>query len=271
MDQRLNERLARLEREFLQRKQFLADTAHELRTPVAAILTHLEVTLRRPRAAAVLAEALKTSLSDVQLLRRLVDALLEQVRSDRPMAAAQLTRIDVSVLLDQCASLIDALAAAKNVKIVRTFAPGIRAFTQPVALGSIVTNLLANGVEYSPPGSSVELNCRLAGPQLELTVRDNGPGIAPEILPHIFQPFYRADGSHGAKDGHLGLGLFLVQSHAKAMAGHCEVHSTVGAGSTFRVEIPASPPASATSPKFTVQDTSAASEIMESSKIAMGS
>jgi two-component system OmpR family sensor kinase len=271
MAERLNEMLARLEREFLQRKQFLADTAHELRTPVAAILTHLEVTLRRPRDAAVLAEALRTSLSDVQMLRRLVDALLEQVRSDRPMAAAHMTRIDVSALLEQCATLADSLASAKNLRIVRTFAPGIRAYTQPVALQSMVTNLLANAVEYSPSGSSVELNCRLAGGQLELTVHDNGPGICPEVLPHIFQPFYRADGSHSSTGGHLGLGLFLVQSHAKAMEGRCEVQSIVGTGTTFRIELPASPPASVTSATQKVEDTSAASEIIQSTKVVMES
>lgn len=270
MAQRLNEMLERLQRDFTQRKQFLADTAHELRTPVAAILTHLEVTLRRPRDAAVLAEALRTSLCDVQLLRRLVDALLEQVRSDRPMAAAQLSRIDVSALLEQCATLADSLASAKTVRIVRTFAPGIRAHTNPVALQSIVTNLLGNAVEYSPAGSSVELNCRLAGSQIELTVRDNGPGIAPDVLPHIFQPFYRADGAHGASDGHLGLGLFLVQSHAKALGGRCEVQSTVGAGTTFRIELPAAPPVSV-SAATKVQHSSAADEMIESSKVAMES
>ncbi|HEV8293360.1 MAG TPA: histidine kinase dimerization/phospho-acceptor domain-containing protein, partial [Tepidisphaeraceae bacterium] len=175
MAERLNEMLARLEREFLQRKQFLADTAHELRTPVAAILTHLEVTLRRPRDAAVLAEALRTSLSDVQMLRRLVDALLEQVRSDRPLTAAHMMRTDISALLEQCATLADSLASAKNVQIVRKIPSGLRGVTQPVALQSIVTNLLSNAVEYSPPGSCVGLSCRLADGQLELNVRDNGP------------------------------------------------------------------------------------------------
>jgi signal transduction histidine kinase len=269
MAERLNEMLARLEREFAQRKQFLADTAHELRTPVAAILTHLEVTLRRPREAAALADALRTSLSDVQLLRRLVDALLEQVRSDRPMAAAQITRIDVSALLEQCATLADSLASAKNVQIVRKFPSGLRAHTQPVALQSIITNLLANAVEYSHADGCVELTCRLAGGQLELSVKDNGPGISPDVLPHIFQPFYRADGSHGSSEGHLGLGLFLVQSHARSMGGRCEVQSTVGAGSIFRVELPALPPASANSATMNEEHAGAACDVTESSRVAM--
>jgi signal transduction histidine kinase len=271
MAERLNEMLARLEREFVQRKQFLADTAHELRTPVAAILTHLEVTLRQRRDAEALEEALRTSLSDVRLLRRLVDALLEQVRSEGPNAAAQTTRIDVSSLLEKCATLVESLASAKNVRIGRIFTAGIRGWVQPAALQSIVTNLLANAVEYSPPGSSVNFDYGLADGQLELSVRDDGPGIRPEVLPHIFQPFYRADGAHASNDGHLGLGLFLVQSHAKAMGGVVEVQSVVGAGTTFRVKIPLAPPASSTSATLKVENTSAATEIIHSSKVAMES
>jgi heavy metal sensor kinase len=271
MAERLNEMLTRLEREFLQRKQFLADTAHELRTPVAAILTHLEVTLRRPREAAELAEALRTSLSDVQSLRRLVDALLEQVRSDRPLAAAQITRIDISSLLDQCATLADSLASAKSVRIVRDFPSGLRGYTQPVALQSIVTNLLANAVQYSPTGSTVEFAARLVDGKLDMSIRDHGPGIPPDVLPHIFQPFYRADGSHSSADGHLGLGLFLVQSHAKSMGGRCEVDSTVGEGTAFRVQLPALTPPPASICQQKVEDASAASEIIHSSKVAMGS
>jgi signal transduction histidine kinase len=240
MAERLNEMLSRLEREFVKRKQFLADTAHELRTPVAAILTHLEVTLRRPRDAAALAEALENSLSDVQMLRRLVDALLEQVRSDRPLEATQLVRADISALLQQCATLADSLAVAKNVQIVRNIPSGLRGDTLPVALQSIVTNLLANAVEYSPAGTRVEMTARLLDRQFELTVRDSGPGIAPEALPHIFEPFYRVNQARRASDAHLGLGLFLVQSHARSLGGRCEVESSVGVGTIFRVIFPLS-------------------------------
>jgi two-component system OmpR family sensor kinase len=271
MAERLNEMLARLEREFLQRKQFLADTAHELRTPVAAILTHLEVTLRRPRDAAALAEALRNSLSDVQMLRRLVDALLEQVRSDRPLTAAQMIRTDVSALFEQCATLADSLAAAKNVQIVRQIASGVRGYTQPAALQSIVTNLLANAVEYSPSKSSVELSCRLADGQLELTVQDSGPGIPSDVLLHIFQPFYRADEARAASDGHLGLGLFLVQSHARSLGGCCQVQSTVGRGTTFTVKIPLSNRAFGPSCATKIEDMGERAEIIEGTQVVLES
>jgi signal transduction histidine kinase len=238
MAERLNEMLARLEREFTQRKQFLADAAHELRTPVAALLTQLEVTLRRPREPQVLANALRASLTEVQLMRRLVDALLEKVRSEHGLLTARVESVDVSGLLEQCSTMADSLGSSKDIKITRKFPTGLWADLHAVAFQSIVTNLLSNAVEYSRPGGSVQIDCSISGDQLKLTVRDDGPGIASQVLPHVFQPFYRADTSRGSDRGHLGLGLFLVQSHAQQMGGRCEVESTLGAGSTFRVCLP---------------------------------
>jgi signal transduction histidine kinase len=271
MAHRLNEMLARLEREFLQRKQFLADTAHELRTPVAAILTQLEVTLRRPRDAATLAEALRNALSEVQMLRRLVDALLEQVRTDHPQVTAQIIRTDISSLLDQCATLADSLASARNVRLVRKVPAGLHGDILPVALQSIVTNLLANAVEYSPPGATVEFTARLADGKLEIDVLDSGPGIPSDVLPNIFQPFYRVNQSRGAGEGHLGLGLFLVQSHARSLGGKCAVESTVGTGTTFHVHIPL--------PNFTfvlpsttkIQNNTERSEVIDGSSVVLKS
>jgi signal transduction histidine kinase len=261
MAERLNEMLARLEREFVQRKQFLADTAHELRTPVAAILTHLEVTLRRPREPAALADALRTSLSDVQMLRRLVDALLEQVRSDRGLVPADAQWLDLSALLEQCATLADSPASEKNVKVIRKFGPGMRVQTHAAVLQSIVTNLLSNAVEYSRAGGVIEFDCQVNGRQLELSVRDEGPGIAADVLPHIFQAFYRADSSRGSNRGHLGLGLFLVQSHAQSLGGRCEAESTPGTGSVFRVWLPTSPPEAGPDASATVEHGTAAHDV----------
>jgi signal transduction histidine kinase len=201
------------------------------------------------------------------MLRRLVDALLEQVRSDRPVEGAQLVHTDISSLLEQCATLADGLAAAKDVQIVREIPSGLAGKTLPVALQSIVTNLLANAVEYSPAGTRVEMVCRLAGGQLEINVRDSGPGIAADALPHIFQPFYRVNKSRGAGDGHLGLGLFLVQSHARSLGGRCEVQSTVGEGTVFHVQFPLSKLTSQASSMAKIEDIGERTEIREGSHV----
>jgi len=100
-----------------------------------------------------------------------------------------------------------------------------------------VLNLVSNAIEYNHPGGTVEVRACGQNGSAEIVVKDDGPGISPEHLPHLFQPFYRADPARNA-DGHLGLGLFLVDSHVKAMGGECRVESALGSGTTFRVRLP---------------------------------
>ena len=113
-------------------------------------------------------------------------------------------------------------------------------------------NLLGNAIEYNRPGGTVELMAEVHGDDLHITVRDTGRGIAAEHLPNIFQPFYRAsDHDHRAapdEQHHLGLGLFLVDSHLKALGGTCKIESELGVGTTMRILLPhvaASEPAAA--------------------------
>jgi signal transduction histidine kinase len=96
---------------------------------------------------------------------------------------------------------------------------------------------MSNAIEYNHEGGTVELSARSDEASTEIIVKDDGPGISPEHLPHLFQPFYRASRSRES-DGHLGLGLFLVESHVKAMGGECRVESALGRGTTFRVRLP---------------------------------
>jgi len=238
MGQRLNEMLVRLEEAFAQRRQFMADASHELRTPVAALVTGLEVSLRHPREAAAYRRTLESCLGDARLLRRLVERLMEQVRGESPQWDEAPIPVDVSALLAEVAQLGTTLGEARGVRVVRSFEVGVQFSTQPARLRSVVTNLVGNAVEYNRPGGQVELKCEL-GRELRIIVRDTGPGIAPEHIGHVFEPFYRGDASHGPDAEHLGLGLALVQTHARAMGGRVEVESAPGVGTTFTVTLPA--------------------------------
>ena len=252
---RLNGMLERLEHAFAQRKRFLADASHELRTPVAALVTTLEVALRRKRDAAELTRTAESCLSEARYLRRLVTTLLEHARGETARSAPAPEPLDAADLLDHCATIAESLGAAQGVLVVRSYRAPIPVVTELDRLRGIVTNLLANAVEHNRPGGTVELSARRAGRALELSVRDTGPGIAAEHLPNLFQPFYRTHAprrrSGGASPGtgtprseepHLGLGLFIVDAHLKALGGRCTVESQVGAGTTFHVSIPAAPP-----------------------------
>ena len=251
---RLNEMLSRLERSFAQRKQFLADASHELRTPVAALVTTLEVALRRRRDAAELTRTLETCLVDARHLKRLVHVLMEHARGEASaMSHAEAPEaVDAAELIGECADLAAALGVARDVRVERALRGPLPFVTQPQRLRSVVTNLLSNAVEYNRPGGLVHVSAELADGSLRVAVRDTGRGISAEHVPFLFEPFYRAEGAGrggggGAPAGggedvpHLGLGLFLVQSHLKALGGRCTVESEPGVGTTMTVTVPSGP------------------------------
>jgi two-component system OmpR family sensor kinase len=242
----LNAMLARLEDATQRRRQFLADASHELRTPVAALATTLEVALRRPREAAEYRRSLETCLTDARLLRQLVEALMTQARSELAVRDEPLEKVQLQPLLDQCAEVAVGLAQGKQVQVKVQGGPALHVLTQTARLRSILLNLLSNAVEYNNPGGEVMLCARqrtsegpddLGAGELVIEVQDTGPGIAPEHLPRLFEPFYRIDRARESS-GHLGLGLFLVQAHVKALGGECAVRSKLGEGTVFEVRLP---------------------------------
>ena len=236
---RLNELLQRLHDAFEQRRRFLADASHELRTPVAAMITTIEVALRWPRDSAELTATLSTCLDEARHLHALVQALLRQVRAQEQAGDDEAARrLDAAEVASQCADLSQAMAADRHVRLTRSIQTGIAVKADPARLRSVLLNLVGNAIEHNHAGGSVEIATRADNGSVEIAVTDTGPGIPAEHLPHVFQPFYRASADRET-DGHLGLGLFLVESHVKAMGGECRVESTVGVGTTFRVRLPA--------------------------------
>jgi signal transduction histidine kinase len=245
--QRLNEMLGRLEAAFTQQKRFIADAAHELRTPVAALRTTLEVAMSRPMPtkAAAMRVSLERSLACAVMLGRLVEALLDHARTDRAEAFPP-EPADMAKLLEECRHTTEPLATAKGVTLQIAAAPQIACTLNARALSAILLNLLSNAIEHTDAGGGVSVACSLERDQLMLAVTDTGRGISPQDLPHIFEPFYRGDGARGADGGHLGLGLFLVQSNVRKMGGTIDVESKVGTGTEFMARIPLhGPPAAA--------------------------
>jgi len=235
---RLNEMLDRLQQAFEQRRRFLADASHELRTPVAAMVTTLEVALRRPREPQELIDTLRACLTEARHMRRLVQVLLAQVRGDPAGRGEPPQPIGLAVLLGECADVADVVASERGVLVRREFEPEVHVLAPAGRLRSVVMNLMGNAIEHNRRGGTVRVSCRADNSSAELTVRDDGPGIPPEHLPHIFEPFYRASASRDGDGEHLGLGLFLVDSHVKAMGGRCRVESQPGAGAAFTVTLP---------------------------------
>ncbi len=239
----LNVMLSQIEHAFTEQlasenrlRQFLADASHELRTPVTSIRGYSEL-FRRGAASRPedLALAMRRIEDEAARMGVLVDDLLLLARLDqgRPLERAP---------VDLAAIAIDAAADAQVVSPDRTItvdAPSPVVLTgDEQRLHQIVGNLVQNAVRHTPPGTAVEVSVRSDGTRAVLAVHDDGPGVAPEHAPHIFERFYRADASRTRGSGGSGLGLAIVASIAEAHGGLARLETAPGAGSTFLVELP---------------------------------
>jgi signal transduction histidine kinase len=244
----LNDLLGRLERAFARQRQFNIDASHELRSPVAALRTTVEVALQRPKDAAALTATLQKCLKSTRMLSRLADVLTEHLRGEGAARQAELRPVDVARLVEECADVLEPVAASRDVALVRRLPTSATIVSDEDRVRSVVMNLLSNAIEYNRPGGRVEVVCNAeAADVLEIVVRDTGVGIAAEHLGRVTEPFYRADAAryHGAGDGHLGLGLYLVDSHVRALGGACAIASELGVGTTVTVKLPGRQVASA--------------------------
>ncbi len=240
--QRVNQMLDRLDAGAAERRKFLADAAHELRTPVAGLLTTLELLLWRPRAPEQQQQMLNDALSSAQSMRELVEALLDHARSElRVRTADEIGEIDVVKVAESCICLLAAHATARGVRVSRRGPVSMMWPTSAERVRSILQNLLSNAITYSPKGGCVVVEINQEDDSLCLAVSNEGAAISPEDLPHLFKPFYR--GQRQAADdhpSHHGLGLYLVQMHVNALDGKIQVRSSAAEGTTFEVRLPAS-------------------------------
>jgi heavy metal sensor kinase len=233
----LTETLDQLKRAFAREKQAAADISHELRTPLAALLTTLEVALRKPRSPEEYQEILEDCRASGKQMTQLVERLLALARLDAGVDNLRLREVDVANLATQCAELVRPLADARGLA-VRLKAEGETTLhADPDKLREVVTNLLHNAIEYNKPNGSIDVAVARDNGHVRLEVKDTGIGIAPEAREHIFERFYRADPSRHADTLHAGIGLAIVKGYVDLMGGTIGVDSGP-AGSTFRIDFP---------------------------------
>lgn len=247
---RIKETLQLLEKAFAREKQASADISHELRTPLAALLTNLEVTLRKNRTPEQYREVLAECQESGRQMYHLVERLLSLARLDAGADRVRVQEVDLSHLARQCANLVKPLAENRGLTLKVHAEHSVGLDTDPDKVREILTNLLHNAIEYNRPQGSIDLSVARNNGHVELTVRDTGIGISPKAREHIFERFYRADPSRHADTPHAGLGLSIVKSYVDLMGGKIDVESSE-AGSTFTISLPAkdkSPAAKKTPP-----------------------
>jgi heavy metal sensor kinase len=237
--ERLTETLDQLKRAFHREKQAAADISHELRTPLAALLTTIDVTLRKPRNSDDYREALEECRASGQQMNQLVERLLALARLDAGVDMLRPQSVDAAEIAEQCASMVRPLAEARGLAL-RVHREGKALLhADPAKLREVVTNLLHNAIQYNKPHGSVDLSVARRNGNLEVEVKDTGIGMSTDERKHIFERFFRADPARSADGLHAGLGLAIVKGYVDLMGGSIAVESAEGQGSTFRVRLPA--------------------------------
>ena len=231
----INDALARLERAFDTLRRFTADASHELRTPLTAIRSVGEVGLRERRSETEYREMIGSILEETERLTTMTDSLLLLSRTDAGRADLRRATIDLTDLAREVAADLDVLAEEKRQQVRVVAAAEVDVVADRMTLRQAVLNLLDNAIKHSPEEAAIEVVVRRAGTDAVLEVIDNGPGIAPEHLPHVFERFYRADRARSRSSGGAGLGLAIARWAVEANGGRVEVESEVHHGSLFRI------------------------------------
>ncbi len=229
--------IARLEDAFERQRRFVQDASHELRTPLAAIRTTIEVAELEPELSrAEYEELLQTVKAQTERLTRLSEDLLLLTSSED--AAPELEPIHVDELVAEVVEELRPLAAARNVALRLELGAGPVVRGNASWLQRCVANLIDNAIKYGGSGGQVLVRVLADETAARIEVRDFGPGIPPEALPHVFERFYRVDKSRSRREGGSGLGLAIVAELVRAMGGRVSVESRPGQGSTFVIELP---------------------------------
>ncbi len=239
--------------------EFLAMLSHELRNPLAPMLTGIQL-IRETKSPVQAERLLDTIERQVHHLARLVDDLLDVSRVTSGKIELRRSPIEIGPVARAAADTASHIMTARRHELTCEIADGLWVEADPVRLDQVFTNLLNNAAKYTEPGGHVRLTVQGHGDEIVVRVRDTGIGIAPDILPHVFEPFMQASRALDRAQGGLGIGLTMVQRIAEMHGGQVAVHSEgVGRGSEFTVRLPLTqaPPSEVAStpatPRQTVQ------------------
>jgi signal transduction histidine kinase len=229
-----NRSLEQLERLFSAQQRFLADVSHELRTPLTVIKGNADL-IRKLGADD---ESLDSIRDEADRLTRMVGDLLMLAQAESGKIPLKLLPVEVDSLLLEVFHEMRVLAGNKVTlklpEIDQALVNGDRD-----RLKQVLLNLISNAIYYTPPGGEVSVSMAKTEQDVLLWVRDTGPGIPPEDLPHIFERFYRGEKSRTrSKLSGFGLGLSIAYWIVEHHGGKISVESTQGAGTTFTVRLP---------------------------------
>jgi len=232
--------LAPVQLAFERQSRFIADASHELRTPLALVRLEAEDLARRLHAA----DEVRPLLGQVNRVSRLVDSLLTLARLDNNVLAVELEPVHVASLVRAAAAAAGRLAAP-GVSVTVTAPENVWIMADPDHLSQMLLILIDNACRVTPSGGAVRLTVQPDGAATAIAVSDDGPGIEPRHLAHVFERFYRADAARSRAHGGTGLGLAIAQELAQMQGGKIELASSAG-GTTATIRLRSAAPLSVT-------------------------
>ena len=232
LTQQINEMLDELESTFERQSNFISDASHELKTPISVIQGYANMLKRWGKAdPALLDESIDTLLAEAENMKRIVEQLLLLAKIGN--LTMNKTRFDMTSVINEAVEKYKVAGLNKEI----TFSGGgeILVETDKNMLVESARALIDNAIKYTPDGGKIEVGCSRTDDGAVIYVKDNGIGIAPEHLPHIFERFYRCDKARSRAAGSSGLGLTITKSIVEMMGGKIEVESAENKGSTFKI------------------------------------
>jgi two-component system sensor histidine kinase QseC len=232
--QRLNGLLGRLENAFGRERAFTADVAHELRTPLAGLVTTLEVCRSRPRDNPAYEAVIDKCRKMIDRMQAMVESLLLLARADGGQLAAVRKRVDLSLLLSECWAVCQVRAEQRGLRIDWAVPAGCIVESDPDKLRIIFQNLFDNAVSYVDDGGTIRVVVDAEG----VEISNSGSKIGSEELPHLFERFWRGDQARTDTGVHCGLGLSLCRRLMELLGGQIGVNAVQGGSFVVRCAIP---------------------------------
>ncbi len=233
-----------LHRAFTQQREFLANAAHELKTPVAILKSTLQALLQRPRTAEDYRAGLEEALTDMARLEKLLHSMLRLARAEQWAAGSLQGDLELVDIAGTCQATVERwrpVAQQRRVELAMDANGSMRMRADPDDLELVWSNLLENAIRFSPEAAAVQVRVRRNGTRGYVEIEDHGPGIAESELPHLFERFHRGDASRARDTGGYGLGLAISKALIEAYGGTITPTSRPGQGTRMTVSMPLQP------------------------------
>jgi PAS domain S-box-containing protein len=220
--------------------EFLATLSHELRTPLNAILGWIELLERDDLSPGRVRHALEVVKRNAKLQAQLIEDILDVSRIITGKLEVETQTLGIGPLLESTLTGLLPTASLKEIEVTRDIPDDLPSVEgDPKRLQQVFSNVIANAIKFTPARGEVHVHCAVNEGRVVIDIRDSGPGIAPELIPHIFDRFRQGDSRSTRRHGGLGLGLAIARHLVELHGGDIFAHSEgVGHGTTFRIRLP---------------------------------